>query len=464
MFTSWILNLFRVTGYPNPELGVRVLGQNGGVLYSATLGILIPVNVNAPEWRQIGSVINSQDNTSLTVEFLSEGPEVIGNDYAIDDVSFQEIQEPLFIPVKTVDRPAANVGETVRYTVTLTNTCESPLTGVFFRDSVPNGLVFVPGSVTVNGAPDTAADPDIGFALPDVPGGGTVTVAFSAAVTEVPTPNPTLNSASVRYEYTPVEGGIPGEFNVVSNYVPVEVGESADLSVVKTSSPSPVDPGSLLTYTVTISNAGPSPAENVQLADNVSSTLADAELSTDGGATWSPWAGPYPLDRLISGESRTILIRGTVDFSANGRIENTATVLSSTPDPDLSNNSDTVVTPVNELADLSVVKLGSPKPAVPGRAAHLHGDRLQRGPLRRDRRAADGHHTRRADRCGVFRRQRRLLPALDRVPCFGRPRAEHRAPGADPRAGEPLGGGDHRQYRRGGQRDPRSRSRQQHLN
>lgn len=366
LFTSWILNLFRVTGYPNPELGVRVLGQNGGVLYSATLGILIPVNVNAPEWRQIGSVINSQDNTSLTVEFLSEGPEVIGNDYAIDDVSFQEIQEPLFIPVKTVDRPAANVGETVRYTVTLTNTCESPLTGVFFRDSVPNGLVFVPGSVTVNGAPDTAADPDIGFALPDVPGGGTVTVAFSAAVTEVPTPNPTLNSASVRYEYTPVEGGIPGEFNVVSNYVPVEVGESADLSVVKTSSPSPVDPGSLLTYTVTISNAGPSPAENVQLADNVSSTLADAELSTDGGATWSPWAGPYPLDRLISGESRTILIRGTVDFAANGRIENTATVLSSTPDPDLSNNSDTVVTPVNELADLSVVKLGSPKPAVPG--------------------------------------------------------------------------------------------------
>lgn len=129
LFTSWILNLFRVTGYPNPELGVRVLGQNGGVLYSATLGILIPVNVNAPEWRQIGSVINSQDNTSLTVEFLSEGPEVIGNDYAIDDVSFQEIQEPLFIPVKTVDRPAANVGETVRYTVTLTNTCESPLTG-----------------------------------------------------------------------------------------------------------------------------------------------------------------------------------------------------------------------------------------------------------------------------------------------------------------------------------------------
>lgn len=92
LFTAWILNLFKVTGYPNPELGVLILDQNGGVLYSATLGALIPVNVNAPEWKQIGSVINSQNNTSLTVEFLSEGPEVIGNDYAIDDVSLNEIR------------------------------------------------------------------------------------------------------------------------------------------------------------------------------------------------------------------------------------------------------------------------------------------------------------------------------------------------------------------------------------
>ena len=44
LFSAWILNLFKVTGYPDPELGVRILDQNGGVLYSAALGILIPVN------------------------------------------------------------------------------------------------------------------------------------------------------------------------------------------------------------------------------------------------------------------------------------------------------------------------------------------------------------------------------------------------------------------------------------
>ena len=75
LFTAWILNLFKVTGYPNPELGVRILDENNNIIYDATLGALIPVNTNAPEWKQIGTVINSQNNTSLTVEFLSEGPE-----------------------------------------------------------------------------------------------------------------------------------------------------------------------------------------------------------------------------------------------------------------------------------------------------------------------------------------------------------------------------------------------------
>lgn len=172
LLSAWILNLFKETGYPDPELGVRILDPSGGILYHATLGILIPVNRNAPEWKQIGSVVNSQNHTSLTIEFLSEGPEVIGNDYAIDDVSFQEIRMPVFIPKKTVDRSVVNVGDTVRYTVTLSNTCKSPLTNVFFKDIVPDGLAFVPGSVTVNGASAPEANPNAGFGLPDAPGGG----------------------------------------------------------------------------------------------------------------------------------------------------------------------------------------------------------------------------------------------------------------------------------------------------
>lgn len=367
LFTAWILNLFKVTGYPDPELGVVILDENGDVLYSATLGILIPVNINAPEWKQIGTVINSRNNTRLTVEFLSEGPEVIGNDYAIDDISFNEVQEPLFVPVKTVSTSSVNIGETVTYTVTLTNTCESPLTDVFFRDLVPNGLTFVPGSVTVNGLSTPTANPNNGFDLPNVPSGGNVTVRFEALASAVPTVNPTLNSADVTYSYTPVEGGIPSVFETTSNEVPVTITAAiaADMAVTKTASPDPVAPGETLTYTIVVTNFGPNAAENVVLTDTIAAAILAPQFSINGGA-FQPWPGTLALGTFAPGETRTILIRGTVSDTASGIITNTATVSATTPDPDPENNTSTVEVIAGRAADLSVVKTASSAQIAPG--------------------------------------------------------------------------------------------------
>ena len=344
LFTAWIMNLFKVTGYPNPELSVRILDEDDNVLYSAPLGILIPPNVNAPEWKQIGSVINSQDNTSLTVEFLSEGPEVIGNDYAIDDVAFQEIQIRQFTPVKTASASSVSVGEVFDYTVTLTDTCANPLTEVFFRDILPVGVTFVPGSVRVNGATFPSANPNTGFSLPDIPGGQSVTVTFSATATSIPAQNPTLNRASITYSYTPVEGGIPAVFQVESNEVPVLItGTSADISVTKTVSAATL-PGRELTYTLTVANAGPSSSENVILTDNLPSSITDAQYSTDNGTTFSPWTGSLNLGTIAAGASRTIIIQGTISPQAQGTITNTASVTSTTPDPNPDNNTSTITT------------------------------------------------------------------------------------------------------------------------
>lgn len=345
LFTAWILNLFKVTGYPNPELGVRVLDSEGNILYNAALGALIPVNTNAPEWKQIGTVINSLGNNSLTVEFLSEGPEVIGNDYAIDDVSFNEILVREFTPVKTVSSTTASVGEVIDYTVTIENTCTNPLTNVFFQDIVPEGLSFIPGSVIINGTLVPDADPNVGFHLPDIPGGSTATVTFSVMADFVPTPNPTFNSATVRYFYTPVDGGIPAEFTVTSNEVPVFIaGQLADISVTKTAVPSSIRPGNTLTYTITVTNAGPSSAENVILTDSIPASLEDVEFSVNNGMTFNPWPGSLSLGTMASGDSRQILIRGTVNQAATGSIVNTAAVTSSTPDPNPDNNASTVTT------------------------------------------------------------------------------------------------------------------------
>ncbi|VIG96823.1 cell surface protein [Clostridioides difficile] len=365
LFSTWILNLFKVTGYPPPQLGVRIFDQNNNILYQATLGAQIPVNTNAPEWKEIGTVINSQNNNQLTVEFFSEGESVIGNDYAIDDVSLREITVPTFTPIKTSNTETANIGDIVTYTVTLDNTCNSPLTNVFFRDIIPNGLKFIPGTVTVDGISVPGVDPNIGFQLPDIGGGTRIEVTFNVVVESIPNPNPTNNIATIDYSYTPVEGGIPNNFSVDSNPVPVEV-ISADIEVTKLSEPSIVNPGEELIYTIKVVNNGPFPSENVVLTDDVPDSIINSEYSLDGGVSFQPWNGSLNIGTLELGATRVIIIRGIVNPTTVGIIRNTAVVSSTTADPNLNNNTSTIETEVNLLADILVMKTAEPNSAVPG--------------------------------------------------------------------------------------------------
>ena len=57
---------------------------------------------------------------------------------------------------------------------------------------------------------------------------------------------------------------------------------------------------------------------------------------------------------------------GGVDPLTTGILTNVAQVSSPTPDPNPDNNTATVETPVTEQADLSVVKVGAPKPTAVG--------------------------------------------------------------------------------------------------
>ena len=223
LFSAWIINLFRALGYADPALGVEILDSAGDIMYAATLGAQIPVNTAMPEWKQIGTVINSRASSRLTVRFLSEGPAAIGNDYAIDNLALQEIHFPVFAPRKTASQNPAEVGSTITYTITLTNTAQSPLTNVTFTDQIPDGFVFAAGSVTVNGVNMPSYDPAAGFSLPDIPGGGTATVTFDALAAHIPSVNPPVNTAEMTYNYSPVENGIPGLFEMASNPAPVRI-------------------------------------------------------------------------------------------------------------------------------------------------------------------------------------------------------------------------------------------------
>jgi uncharacterized repeat protein (TIGR01451 family) len=126
---------------------------------------------------------------------------------------------------------------------------------------------------------------------------------------------------------------------------------SADVSVVKTlTTAGPYSFNQSITYTLFVANAGPSIATNVQVTDTPSNLTITSV--TGGGCA----ALPCTIASLGVGANATITVTATIN--ATGTFDNTAVVSATEPDPNSSNNTDSVgnggtATP---LVDVSVVK------------------------------------------------------------------------------------------------------------
>src|SRR5690606_34931000 len=110
----------------------------------------------------------------------------------------------------------------------------------------------------------------------------------------------------------------------------------ADLSVAVSDGPDPVTAGEQLTYTVTVSNAGPDSADNV-MVDLV--LPAEVTLVSATPSAGSCTGTNCDLGSLAASASASIVFVVDVADSATGTILATGTVMSSTDDPDTSNNS-----------------------------------------------------------------------------------------------------------------------------
>jgi uncharacterized repeat protein (TIGR01451 family) len=135
------------------------------------------------------------------------------------------------------------------------------------------------------------------------------------------------------------------------------VGESpdADLSITKSDSPDSVVAGTSLTYTITVSNAGPGDAQDVVVTDTlptgVSNAVTNGCVEDLGGGVPTCTLGTIP-----AGSSAFYTITVDVDADTLGTITNTASVASSTTDPISANDSISEDTLVIAEADLSTTK------------------------------------------------------------------------------------------------------------
>ncbi|MDG4556634.1 MAG: DUF11 domain-containing protein, partial [Candidatus Contendobacter sp.] len=148
----------------------------------------------------------------------------------------------------------------------------------------------------------------------------------------------------------------------------------ADLSVTKIDSPDPVTAGTNLTYTITANNAGPNTAASVSLSDTLPADTTFESVSVPGGWSCSTPAVGAGGTLTCSIASLSALANATFTLVvavspsvANGTVlSNTATLSSTTTDPDPGNNSATATTTVANSADLAITKTDGVANATPG--------------------------------------------------------------------------------------------------
>lgn len=275
-FSAWVANIDNNESQEPPQLSVVVEGENGDIIYNKSLDVLLPTSSVLPTWKEVGVLFNSMENKIITIYFCSDGDAAPGNDYAIDDVYLREINLPVFNSYKSVDNSNPAVGEDILYTVTISNTCQNPLTNIVFQDTLQDGVSFIYNSVKVNGVSNTQANPMLGFTIPDILGNSTTTITFEAVVSTISLNTIVNNQGNIMYNYTPIQGVVSNSYNVSTNVVPININKAIiggttipNESFQKLCDKEEVEVNDTIQYTIIAKNIGNVAATNIEITDNI---------------------------------------------------------------------------------------------------------------------------------------------------------------------------------------------------
>lgn len=174
---------------------------------------------------------------------------------------------------KNSDRDVVRLSNIITYSFLLSNTGNTALKNLFFKDIIQSESSFNSGSVYVNGINMPDYNPNIGFNLNDIPLGEETTITFKVTANSIPTNNELLNQGSVDYSYYVDPNGSLINKTENSNTTTVYVYNtimSANKYVDKTLAKI----NDTLNFTIAISNDGNVPAQSITFKDILDSNIS----------------------------------------------------------------------------------------------------------------------------------------------------------------------------------------------
>lgn len=361
--TGWSCNTIPVGGTGTINCNINSLAYNGSANF------VVVLNVNA------GTTADTVISDTATVAASTPDPNPNNNSATATTIVATAGQADLAMNASGAPNPVSP-GNDITYTESITNNGPTAITAgisgsttttVTFTDTLPANTTlakaFVPSGWTCN----TIAVGGTGTFTCTLNSGQTLGVGstdnFPSLVVQVDpgTASGTqiTNSPNVALSITGISPADPNSANNTATVTTIVASPTqADVSINKTASPNPVAQGTNLVYTLTVANAGPAIAQNVQVTDQIPGEVSYVSVQTTAGSctyTATNTTVGCSLGSLGVGSIVVITINVTANtFSANTYSTNTTTVSSSTSDPDLSNNTSSFTTTIASSSAVDV--------------------------------------------------------------------------------------------------------------
>src|ERR1043166_1686370 len=292
-----------------------------------------------------------------------------GGTSSTGDLANANVPLPNLAITKTDGVTTVYRGGTVTYTIVVTNSSAYAVTGTV-ADTVPASVTGVTWTCTPSAGSSCAAASGSGNTI-------STSATLLAAGTATYTVSGTIAAGASGTLANTATVAVPAfltDSNPANNTATDTdtINLNANLGITKTDGLANINPGSAVTYTIVVSNAGPDTSNGSIVTDTVPATITGVTWTcgaVTGGATCGAASGSgnsiNTTANLPSGGSVTYTVSGTLATTATGTLSNTATVLtpaSGVTDPNdptrtgANNNSATDNTTINSVPELRLAK------------------------------------------------------------------------------------------------------------